>query len=392
MPLEEGQKFCRKCGAAVRGEKKPEEVKIEEAAEVTPVGVTETAQETPQEPKAESTAAVPVAPAADTPSPAPVKEEKKESKKIPVWVIVLLLAGALGLGALIGSSMGKNSSSSAPAAAAEDNAAQPVDENSELDDEEIVYTVFTDAGAGIADGQTVKPMEDVLVQDFVKDLDFSELPIGKVNVKTARIRFRKGPSTSSTDTKKRTAVGDVYDVYEKTTGEGYNWYRVSKDEWIADNNGKWMTFTAYNNGVDAMLDAQYAAEVWKGSYDSYLISINNDGDFHGYLSRCTTDLREEFEERYSLYHKGLEIENLSFEFDMTDYDIQDLGSNNFLLTCHAWVTNSLYSKDTGQRAEHSFGIRAVLAYSPGYEDLLVISQDFDPDYSTEGHSMLSIND
>jgi len=71
----------------------------------------------------------------------------------------------------------------------------------------------------------------------------AQTTLGKIEVINGPINIRKGAGTSySTDG--QAAVGKVYEVYEKKTADGFTWYRIGTDRWIADN-GSWVKFTAY---------------------------------------------------------------------------------------------------------------------------------------------------
>ena len=67
--------------------------------------------------------------------------------------------------------------------------------------------------------------------------------IGTASVKVDKLNIRSKPSTSGD--RVGTAVnGKSYDVYETATGEGYTWYRIADNQWIADKGGSWVTYTA----------------------------------------------------------------------------------------------------------------------------------------------------
>lgn len=50
-----------------------------------------------------------------------------------------------------------------------------------------------------------------------------------------RIKVRTGPSQSAADTKARKYNGDSVTVYETKQAEGYTWYRIGDNQWIAGN-------------------------------------------------------------------------------------------------------------------------------------------------------------
>ena len=65
--------------------------------------------------------------------------------------------------------------------------------------------------------------------------------IGTASVKVDKLNIRTKPSTSGD--RAGTAVnGKSYDVYEVSSGEGYTWYRIADNQWIADKGGQWITY------------------------------------------------------------------------------------------------------------------------------------------------------
>lgn len=65
--------------------------------------------------------------------------------------------------------------------------------------------------------------------------------IGSVYIKVSGLNIRSSASTSS-DKKGKVQKGDTKDVYETKTAEGYTWYRIGTNQWIADD-GTWVTYT-----------------------------------------------------------------------------------------------------------------------------------------------------
>lgn len=65
--------------------------------------------------------------------------------------------------------------------------------------------------------------------------------IGTVKVNVDSLNIRKEAGTSSD--KNGTAIkGETYDVYETKDVEGYTWYRIGENQWIASGDG-WVTYT-----------------------------------------------------------------------------------------------------------------------------------------------------
>ena len=52
---------------------------------------------------------------------------------------------------------------------------------------------------------------------------------------TSKIKIRKSPGLSGTDTGERLSDGDKVTVYDETQKDNYTWYRVGDDRWFADN-------------------------------------------------------------------------------------------------------------------------------------------------------------
>lgn len=63
--------------------------------------------------------------------------------------------------------------------------------------------------------------------------------LGTVEVVISGLTLRNGPAPSA-DFLGNACYGSVYPYYEKTEAEGYTWYRITSDAWIADSNGEWL--------------------------------------------------------------------------------------------------------------------------------------------------------
>jgi len=56
---------------------------------------------------------------------------------------------------------------------------------------------------------------------------------------TGKINIRKGASTKA-EKDGHFEKGQVFYAFEKTEAEGYTWYRIGTDRWVADKNGEWI--------------------------------------------------------------------------------------------------------------------------------------------------------
>lgn len=67
--------------------------------------------------------------------------------------------------------------------------------------------------------------------------------IGKLTVSIESINIRDTPATTGNPLGKA-LQGTSYDVIATATGEGYTWYEIGQNQWIADSAGEWVTYTA----------------------------------------------------------------------------------------------------------------------------------------------------
>ncbi len=73
-----------------------------------------------------------------------------------------------------------------------------------------------------------------------KPTEVTVAPMGTVYIKVTNLNSRSAPSTSAEKLAK-VKSGMTYDFYETTYAEGYTWYRIGENRWIADDSGKWVT-------------------------------------------------------------------------------------------------------------------------------------------------------
>ena len=68
-----------------------------------------------------------------------------------------------------------------------------------------------------------------------------EYAIGTIEILVDALKMRKTPNTSAQETF-WPAKGDKYWVYEISSGEGFTWYKIGPNAWIADKNGDYVRF------------------------------------------------------------------------------------------------------------------------------------------------------
>lgn len=91
---------------------------------------------------------------------------------------------------------------------------------------------------GVIDVQsTLKSGEQVNVNTI--DQDMKEKEAGSITVNVSDLVIRSDASVNS-DTIGISASGSKYPYYETKEADGYTWYRIATDAWIADN-GSWIT-------------------------------------------------------------------------------------------------------------------------------------------------------
>ena len=67
--------------------------------------------------------------------------------------------------------------------------------------------------------------------------------VGTVRVKVTKLHIRTQPATTA-DLVGDAREGATYTYYAAEEGEGYTWYRIGKDQWIADQ-GEWLEITKF---------------------------------------------------------------------------------------------------------------------------------------------------
>ena len=97
---------------------------------------------------------------------------------------------------------------------------------------------------------TVKP-EATRIPDATQIPDARGNVIGKATIiirDKDTLRKRTEPSTRSNSTVIKNDYanyGEVYDVYDVVSADGYTWYEIGDDIWVADKSGKWISYQSY---------------------------------------------------------------------------------------------------------------------------------------------------
>ena len=149
------------------------------------------------------------------PSDIPDSEQQPEEKKGVITPVIIILCAFLILGGIFFVVNSRNSSQSSAYQSYESDydSSYDSDQSSEYTDES----------------------DNSLVSDNSSNNE--EVKHGTVffasNTKYKNVNVRTSPSTSGTDTGQNIYEGDRVTVYEIVTAEGYTWYRIGEDRWIA---------------------------------------------------------------------------------------------------------------------------------------------------------------
>lgn len=114
--------------------------------------------------------------------------------------------------------------------------------------------VIKDGLAGVINLKDIVGEEKLTDKDIYSDTQTADNPvtvdttdkidesvIGTLAVSAESINIRKLASTSS-DKNGTVSKGETYNVYETSEAEGYTWYRIGNDKWIASGDN-WVTYT-----------------------------------------------------------------------------------------------------------------------------------------------------
>ena len=95
----------------------------------------------------------------------------------------------------------------------------------------------------------------------------------QVNVTSAgnNVKIRKQPSVKEGESVGNVKTGEIYNVYETTQREGYSWYRIGKQKWIATD-GTWVNIDnkCKSTGSFAIRNATIDCDSHMGVYSSPL--------------------------------------------------------------------------------------------------------------------------
>lgn len=92
-------------------------------------------------------------------------------------------------------------------------------------------------------GYILKSEVDIISSNTIIEKPEEELvKIGEVTVNVSKLRVRTAPSTGASFVT-YCDEGKTYDVYSITSGDGFTWYQIGRNQYIADN-GTWVTYTA----------------------------------------------------------------------------------------------------------------------------------------------------
>ena len=80
--------------------------------------------------------------------------------------------------------------------------------------------------------------------DFMDSSETYDKPIGNLIVNVDKLRKRRGPSLSADFEGSVVNTGDYFEVYETAYYDGYTWYRIGTDIWIASD-GTYVTYQQY---------------------------------------------------------------------------------------------------------------------------------------------------
>lgn len=81
--------------------------------------------------------------------------------------------------------------------------------------------------------------------------------IGEAKVVVTGLRIRTAPTISSSMVG-YTSINSTYDVYSIEQAEGYTWYQIGRNQYIADDNGEWISYKA--NGQNQPVEPEKPAE------------------------------------------------------------------------------------------------------------------------------------
>ena len=108
----------------------------------------------------------------------------------------------------------------------------------------------------------LKSEVDIISSNTIIEKPEEELvKIGEVTVNVSKLRIRTAPSAGASFVT-YCDEGKTYDVYSITSGDGFTWYQIGRNQYIADN-GTWVTYTA--NGEEKPAEPEAPSDT--GTYE-----------------------------------------------------------------------------------------------------------------------------
>lgn len=240
--IPDGAKFCPKCGAPVL----PDDDNLMDATRIVEKQNT---TDIPRFNQTENTQEIHTQPQQtyysqnqeNTPYNNPDytdNEEYEEPKRHYTWLIILIVVAALVClisfllfsGVLENVLPGHNNETAAETETAAATSKPEKKEKNEDSKEEALPEKSSKPSATPTSGVLKTTNEDS--QPVSKTQKGTVFVSSDVNG-PQRIKVRTGPSLSATDTNERKYDGDSVTVYETKKAEGYTWYRIGDNQWIA---------------------------------------------------------------------------------------------------------------------------------------------------------------
>ncbi len=160
-------------------------------------------------------------------------DEESDENPVTVWLkriglLLLIAAIAFFVGILVSDFLAHRNASDKPEHEQSSETAKE-DENENNASEENNNNEQNESGQNEASPEPTAEIDD------------SEKVIGQATILVTDLTIRKGPGVAY----EQSGIVDldsVHDVYEAAEGDGYTWYRIGEDEWVADLSGQFVAF------------------------------------------------------------------------------------------------------------------------------------------------------